>query len=75
MKLFNTFPLLFIANDQSWKDPEWKHSELTSRWSVWNVFILWNSKKYLVTCLHENKNFFSFCNLLTIIVKQFNIYC
>ena len=70
-ELLSGFPLLSIVNDRSWKDPSQKHWQLAPWWSFYSVFILWNSKKYTVTCLGENKNFFSFCNLVTIIAKQF----
>ena len=74
MESFSSFFLLSIANDQSWKDPQQKHWKSAPWWSAWNVFPLWNSKKYVVTCLHENKNFFSFYNLVTSIAKQVNIF-
>ena len=58
--------LLPIANDQSWKDYRWKHWELTPWWSVWNVSILRDSNKYMVTCLSENNIFSLFYDLVTV---------
>ena len=39
------------------RNPE--NSEKPPLWSIWNVFILWHSKKYVVTFLRENKDFFN----------------
>ena len=54
------------------EDSRRKRWELTPRWSVWNAFILWNSKKYKATYLRENAMFFPFYNLVTLILQQFN---
>ena len=70
-EMLSGFPLLSVVNDRSWKDPWQKRWQLAPWWSFYSVFILWNSKKYVVTCLGENKKKFSFCNLVTIIAKQF----
>ena len=70
MELFSDLILLSIANDQSWKDSRRKHWELTPWWSMWNVSILKNSNKYVVTCLRENNNFLSFYNLVTVKAKH-----
>ena len=35
-----------------------KNSEKPTRWCVWNVFILWDSKKSVFTYLREIKIFF-----------------
>ena len=60
-------PLLMIEVEKTLhKNTDNQHLD-----GVFIVFILWNSKKYTVTCLGENKNFFSFCNLVTIIANQF----
>ena len=41
----------------------------------WNVFIIQNLNKYLVTCLRENNSLLSFYNLVIVKAKQFNIFC
>ena len=71
MEFLSNLPLLFIANDQSWK-----HSQnLTPWWSVCTVFIFCNSKKYIVNLFTwESFFFFSFYNLVINIAKQFNIH-
>ena len=54
MEWFSDLILLSIANDQSSKDSWQRHWELTPWWSMWNVFILRNSNKCVVTCLLKN---------------------
>ena len=71
---FNNLILLSIANDQTWKESWLEDWELTPWWSMWNVFILQNSNKYVVTSLCQNNNFLSSYNLVTVKPQQFNIF-
>ena len=50
-------PLLVIKVEKTPGNAE--NSEKTPSWSIWNVFILWNSKKCAITCSRENKIFFN----------------
>ena len=74
MEWFSDLILFSITNDQSWKDSWRKHWELTPGWIMWNVFILWNSNKYVVTCSREDTNFLSFYDIVTVKAKKFNIF-
>ena len=77
IKLFSSFLLLYVANNQSWKNCKCKHWKPIPWWSVLNVFILWNSKKCVVISLFGNTNFFLFlscCYTFKVCLSTFWLY-
>ena len=60
-------PLLMIEVEKTLhKNTDNQHLD-----GVFIVYLFFGILRNIVTCLGENKNFFSFCNLVTIIAKQF----
>lgn len=75
MELCSSFLTLYIANDQSWKNPWQKRWELAPWWSVWNVFFFGIQRNWWLLVSSRITFFLVFYNLITVIVKQFNIFC
>ena len=55
----SSYSPLFMIKVEKTPNRNVENSEKPPWLSIWNVFILWNSKKYVFTCLHENKSFFN----------------